>query len=272
MQKIKISKISENNLKRDKKVLGKNWKKTYNSYFSDPTNINAFIKAVLPEIQKAKTLKNKKLNILYAGGANGLLGEKLVEALQKKGFLPALYLLDISQEHLNQNKNKKTTKILADFLSYNSEIKFDIIIMRSALDYIYRERLQIKALKNLKSQLAENGLFFNCVAAMPTNKERNLADKIYASNKLIGKRHFQSKEDINKLYSKAGIKELKLIGKSKNLIITEKEHIERYNFAAKEVNKISQIITRSKLNSKRITITSKSYKLDFIFPIYLAKK
>ncbi|MDD4983367.1 MAG: class I SAM-dependent methyltransferase [Candidatus ainarchaeum sp.] len=265
----KITKISKNNLETDKNVLGKNWNKTYNSYFSDTTNINLFIKACLPHIKK---LNKKKIEILYVAGGNGLLGEKLILSLKKHNIKSELTLLDISQKQLDENKNPKTKKVLADILTCDLCTKFDLIIMRSSLDYIYKEKLQVKALKNIKKHLTESGLFINCCAAMPTNKDRDLADKIYASNKLIGKRHFQSKESISELYSKAGFKELKLIGKSNNMKLTEKEHIERYDFTKIEIEKIQKIILKSKVQPKNIKITKTGYLLDFIFPIYLAKK
>jgi len=263
-----ITRVSKNNLEADKNVLGKGWNKTYNSYFSNIANINLFVKASLPYIKK---LKKTKLEILYAAGGNGLLGEKLIFSLKKYNIKSNLTLLDISQKQLDENKNKNTKKILGDILNYDLEKRFDIIIMRSSLDYIYKKRLQVKALKNIRKQLAQNGIFINCCAAMPTKKERDLTDKIYKSCKKIGRRHFQSKEDIEKLYKKAEFKSQKLIGKSKNLIVTEKEHIKRYLITKEEVEKIQKIISKKKLNSKKIKVTKTGYKLEFIFPIYLSK-
>ena len=119
--------------------------------------------------------------------------------------------------------------------------------------------------------MKENTFFVNQCAAFPLATERNLADKIYASNGKIGKRHFQS-EDVFNIYEKAGFKNLKLIKQAPKMVLTEKEHIERYKLNDTEVKRIQNLI--NKLNPKQrpnINITKTGYKMNFWFPIYLAK-
>src|SRR3972149_10747389 len=101
--------VSKANLIRDKNVLGRAWFKTYRGYFSNKKNIALFVQKVLPYAPK-----KKQLSILYACSTSGLLGEKLVEALNKQEILAELVLVDISEEHLKENKNPETIKILAD--------------------------------------------------------------------------------------------------------------------------------------------------------------
>ncbi len=213
----KITDISKENIKRDKNVLGKKWNLTYNSYFSDEDNLDIFINKSFKYIKK---LNKNNLNILYVGSANGLLGERLVSFLSKNNIKSSLTLLDISKKHLDLNKNKKTKKILGDMLTFKLNQKFDLIIMRSCLDYLPSEKLQVKALKNIRLHLCKKGLFINCVAAMPTNKLRDLANNIYSSNTKIGKRHFQSREDVFKLYFLSKFNDLNLIASSKILVVT----------------------------------------------------
>lgn len=262
---MQITKYSKDNLKKDKNVLGSKWKKTYNSYFSDIDNINIFIKSSFDYIKK---INKDSLNILYVGSASGLLGEKLCVFLKKNNIDSNLTLLDISKKHLLENTNKNTKKIIGDMLTFKLS-KFDVVIMRSSLDYLPTKLLQIKALKNIKSCLSENGIFINCVAALPSNKSRDLADKIYNSNNKIGNRHFQSNEDIKSLYISAGFNYFKKIGLSKNLIITHNEHIRRYNIVENEIYKIKNILKSSK--SRYLKSTLEGYRLEFIFPIYVAR-
>lgn len=93
-----LTRIAKHNLSRDKNVLGKRWLSTYGSYFSDPDNIKSFIKATKTILPK------KELDILYVASASGLLGERLIANLGRGN----LTIVDISQKHLNENKNPKT--------------------------------------------------------------------------------------------------------------------------------------------------------------------
>jgi len=104
---------------------------------------------------------------------------------------------------------------------------------------------------------------------MPDNNLRNLANKIYSSNNKIGKRYFQSKEDIFKLYSLAKFNDFKYIGRSKELIVSEIEHVSRYDVNFNEIKKIQDLILKYPLN-KFIFTTKKGYLMKFIFPIYVA--
>lgn len=264
---MKISVYSKKNLDRDKRVLGKKWNTTYNSYFSDTKNIESFIKVSFPYI---KDIKQKNISILYVGSAMGVLGEELVRFLGKHGMSACLTLVDISKKHLLENKNKETKKVQLDMLDMHIDSEFDVIIMRSSLDYLPTQNLQIKALKNIKKHLSNSGMFINCVAAMPTNISRDIANQVYASNNKIGTRHFQSQQDIHDLYEQAGFSQIKYIGSSSNLVITEKEHKERYHITQHEIKKIQNIIHQIK--SKYLKVTEHGYYMEFIFPIYLAKK
>src|SRR3989338_3885305 len=117
--------LAKDNLEKDKNVLGKNWFSTYDNYFSDQENIDLFIDAVIPK------LPTRKLDILYVASASGILGESLLLALGKGD----LTITDISVEHLRENKNPKTTKICVDLLEMDLGKTFDLIVMRSSLDY-----------------------------------------------------------------------------------------------------------------------------------------
>ncbi len=259
---------SKLNLVRDKNVLGKEWLNTYNEYFSNQENIELFILKTLQYIPKKKQLK-----ILYPCSASGMLGESLVKILEHKGISIELVLVDISQEHFEENKNPKTKKILADITKLDLGQLFDIIIMRSSLDYFPNKKLQIQVLSKLKKHLNEKGVFFNQAASMPSLIERDLADKIYKSNNKIGKRHFQCKQDIGKIYRNGGFEKIKKIGEGIPLVLTEKEHAKRYEINRIQIEKIQKSI--EKVPSKKrpnIRITETGYQMKFVFPIYAAWK
>ncbi len=263
---IKMESMSKANLLCDKRVLGKHWKKTYKGYFGSRKNMQIFVAQLLPY-----TPKNKELRILYPGSGSGFLGEELAKELEKRKAKAHLWLIDFSKEHLGQNSNPKTKKILGDILKVKLAKKFDLIIMRSTLDYFWNEKSQIRVLKKLKKWLAPDGIFFNQAASMPSTIQRNLADRIYRSNKRIGQRHFQCSSDIAKIYRKGSFDKLKKIGDAPAMVITEKEHCERYGISKKQISKIQKIIEKIPAKKRpNIKITKTGYSMKFVFPIYLA--
>jgi len=264
----KINQSSLLNLQRDKNVLGKEWTKTYRGYFGNKKNMQHFVNKAIPKLPK-----KKKLNILYAASAGGIIGEMMVKALKRKGIEAKLWIVDISSKQLKENKNPKTKKVKADLATLSLNEKFDAIIMRSSLDYFSTESLQVKVLSNLRKHLAKEGIFFNQAASMPSIAERNLANRIYKSNKKIGRRHFQCRQDVGKIYREAGFKAIKEIGKGPALLLTEKDHIKRYEFNKKEIEKIQRTIER--VDGKKrpnIRTTKKGYEMKFVFPIYYSVK
>ena len=266
--KHKIDARSEFNLIRDKNVLGSEWLRTYNGYFGDRKNIELFIRKILPNIRK-----KKRLRILYPCSASGILGENLAKRLREKGVSTELVLVDISKDHLRENRNPKTKKILADIAGLDLGQLFDIIIMRSSLDYFPGEKLQIRVLSNLNRHLCKDGVFFNQAASMPSIIERDLADRIYKSNQRMGRRHFQCKADIEKLYKAAGFGKLKEIGNGTPLLLTEKEHAKRYEINETQVERIQKIICEVPAEKRpNIRATKKGYEMKFVFPMYAAWK
>ncbi len=266
--RMQLNESSKQTLLCDSKVLGKAWKKTYNGYFGNQKNMQKFIQIFLPHIPA----HSKRVSILYPASANGKMGELLVKALEKQGVDTNLTIFDISEKHLAQNHNKKTKKIHGDWLSLKMKKKFDVIIVRSSLDYFSNEKLQVNALKKVKNWLKPAGVFFNQAASLSNLTERNLADRIYSSNSKIGKRHFQCKDDIAAIYSKAGFATLKKMGNAPPLVVTEKEHIQRYGIKASEVEKIQKLINRIPSRKRpNITVTKNGYRMKFLFPVYLAR-
>ncbi len=251
------SRLAKYNLDRDKKVLGKEWLLTYGNYFSDEDNIQLFISAVKP------FLPNKELDILYVASASGLLGERLLANLGKAN----LTIVDISQKHLDENKNPKTKRFCLDLLDMDLGKKFDLIIMRSALDYFPSEELQITVLKIIKRHLKSEGLFINQPAYISDVVERNLVSLMYNTVNKIGKRLFQS-SDLESIYLNAGFNFFEKIGGGKILNLTEQDHIKRYGLTGDDIG-LGQEILKDCKNSARVT--KKGYNLKFEFPIFLAK-
>jgi SAM-dependent methyltransferase len=209
-------------------------------------------------------LPNRNLDILYAASASGIVGETLLSHLNGA----SLTLVDISKKHLDQNINPDTTKICADLLSLDLGLKFDLILMRSSLDYFPSKELQIRVLKILKQHLKHGGLFINQPAYIEDLDERNLVSEIYQKTPSIGGRLFQS-NDIGELYKEAGLGPPEHIGDGKKLILTEKDHAERYGLEEEDVNNIQKAIKRT---GRKDMATNLGYKLEFEFPIFIAKQ
>jgi ubiquinone/menaquinone biosynthesis C-methylase UbiE len=261
---MKLGTIAKRNLQKDKKVLGKNWKNTYHGFFGNKKHMQNFVNIVLPFIPKKNLL-----SILYVASASGSLGELLAKTLNKKGYKTKLTITDMSKKHLLENKNKTTKKICGDLLKLNLTEQYDIIIMRSSLDYFPTKKLQIKVLKKIKGWLSNKGIFINQACLLETKTDRDTADKVYSSNNKIGKRHFHCPQEINFLYKKANLS-LKKIGEGVVLLLNEKDHIERYEINEKEIKKAQKIIKSKK--TKTIFATKNGYTIKFVFPIYLSKK
>ncbi len=250
--------IVQDNLNKDKNVLGKEWLATYGSYFSDEENIQIFVDAVKPH------LPYKNLDILYLASASGLLGERLTENLDGNN---SLTIVDVSQIHLDENKNPKTTKICVDWLEMNLHKQFDIIMLRSSLDYFPTRELQIKALTIVKNHLKPDGIFINQPAYIPTLEERDIISKAYNCTGKIGQRLFQS-ADIVDLYYEAGFDTPKRIGEGKLMKITEQDHIKRYQIGSDDIKAIQEILKFAKSSG---FVTETGYELDFEFPIFISK-
>lgn len=251
--------IAKDNLIKDKNVQGKDWLLTYGNYFSDEENIQMFIDAVKP------FLDDREIDILYVGSASGLLGEKLITSLGSG----QLTLVDISQKHLDDNTNPKTIKVCADLLELNLGKKFDLIIMRSSLDYFPTRALQVQALKIIKKHLLPNGLFINQPAYIPVLDERDLVSDIYNRTSKIGDRFFQS-VDLEEIYLDAGFQVSQKIGEGKIMNLTERDHIQRYELTAEEVKTIQDMISE-KEGSQYVAVTDGGYSLKFEFPIFLSR-
>lgn len=251
------SEITKHNLDRDKNVLGKEWLSTYGNWFSDEDNIKAFIDAVKP------ILPDCELDILYVASASGLLGESLLKSIGKGN----LTIVDISDKHLNENHNSKTKKICVDLLEMNLGKKFDLIIMRSALDYFPSSELQVKVLKIIREHLKDGGIFVNQPAYISDLKQRDVISLLYNSIDKIGKRLFQS-VDMPLLYEQAGFSLPEKLGESKDMILTEQEHVERYRLDENDIKYAQDILGKS--NGSNIKITDHGYNLRFEFPIFVS--
>jgi len=265
-----VHKITEQNLLRDRHVLGKGWNGTYGGYFSDLTIANRFVDAAVPHFFKKG---NKNIDIVYACAGNGFLGEVFCQRLQELGANPSLTLIEASKEHLAQNANSKTHKINADLLEVKLARQFDVAIMRSSLDYFPTNQLQREALRCIARHLKPGGVLFNQCAALGTARERNLVDKCYgATISKIGKRHFQCDADISKIYYATGFGEVQKIGSAKNLVLTHEDYAKRYKIGAKDIATIRKIIRSAAFKHPNVRLTQKGYMITFHYPIYAARK
>lgn len=263
-----FNKTTRESLKRDSRVVGKEWNKVYGGYFSDTRVLDSFVRAG----EKHWAGLPKKPRILYLCSGNGLLGEHLAEHLREKGLEPTLTIVDASPEHLEQNANPKTRKLQLDVLDMDLKEEFDVIIARSSQDYQPTPELQVKMLETVARHLKPNGIFINQAASFDTEEARDLADRIYKTTPAIGDRHFQWHGDIGSLYEKAGLMKPEKIGDAPVLALTHEDHSTRYGIIREDVTRIRGLI-RAVPASKRkeIKVTGKGYKMNCLFPIYASK-
>jgi len=259
-----VTRTARENLKRDRRVLGEPWRETYQGFFVNPRYIDDFITAVWNYLPRKKELK-----ILYAASASGLLGEALVARLRKHDIKAKLTLVDLSKEHLDENKNPETTKICADLLNVDLRDTFDVVLMRSSLDYFPDDEMQVQLLRRIRHWLGPGGVFLNQLAALVSKEDRDTVDEVYRSNRKFGKRHFQCEEDIYSVYEKAGLNVKKIADANcPELLLTEWEHKERYGIDEEDVKQVQRILETHQNGGLRVTKTG--YRMHFIFPIFVA--
>ena len=270
---MKFRATTRRNLERDKLVVGKEWGKVYGGYFSDEKAIASFLDALKTQHWKLGKLPSTP-KILYLASGNGLLGEHVARHLEESGFgQPQLTIADASNEHLKQNENPQTRKVLADALDLQLNEKFDLIIMRSSLDYQPTPALQIQMLKRVAAHLKPGGIFINQAASFETQEERDLADAIYKTTPKIGDRHFQWKGDLPELHEAAGLTAPQQIGEAPVLALTHEDHVARYGITPKDVKRIQGLIREIPAeNRKAIKTTKNGYEVDCRFPIYAASR
>ena len=252
-----LSTIAAENLAKDGRVQGEKWFETYNGWFADPENMRIFTSSVM----RSGLLPQRPLEILYIGSASGVLGEELVRALGS-GHLT---LVDISQKHLELNTNPETTKLLLDVVNMDLRMKFDVIMMRSFLDYFPSRKKQIAVLGTVKKHLASGGVFINQPAYISDHEARNLISQAYCSVPSVGQRLFQS-GDLSRLYSRAGLGLPIRYGEGKLMRITEKDHISRYGITPSDVATIQSIVAGTEHFAN---VTEDGYILTFEFPIFM---
>ncbi len=265
---MRLRETTRRNLESDSRVVGKNWGKVYGGYFSDERVLNSFIRAG----EKHWAELPKKPKILYLCSGNGLLGEHLAGHLREKGLEPALTIVDASPEHLEQNANPNTRKLLMDVLDMDLGEEFDVVIVRSAQDYQPTPELQVKMLETAARHLKPNGVFINQAASFDTKEARDLADRIYKTTPPIGDRHFQWPGDIGSLYERAGLTAPEKIGDAPVLALTHEDHATRYGVTREDIERIQSLI-RAVPASKRtgIRVTGKGYEINCLFPIYASE-
>ncbi len=262
-----LSEVTKRNVHRDRRVLGRNWSQVYGNYFSDERVLRSFVDLSSRYLEGLP----KKPKVLYVCSGTGLLGEHAVQHLRKLDKMPSLTIVDASDAQLSQNTNPATHKVLGDLLRLRLPDQFDLVIMRSSLDYFHTPALQVAALKRIKAHMVKRGIFINQCAALPTLAERNLANAIYSASTKIGKRHFQS-IDLPELYARAGL-DVEKLGAAPPLFLSSSDHVLRYGLSLGEVAKMRRLIASTPAAKRpSIKIASKSYKLTFDFPIYAAMK
>lgn len=139
-------------------------KPTTSLYAISPDNYDAmmtsnlemqFFKKVLEEIKD--NLKPEKTLILDLCCGTGILAEMLLD-------VPNIEFIGVDKNEAFLAKAKERTKnhsnfkfILADVLKYETDLKFDIIILTSAYHHI-EDKFKTRFLKKIHSLLKENGI------------------------------------------------------------------------------------------------------------------
>lgn len=196
------------------------------------------------------------------------MGEELVRVLKRKNRNANLTLIDISKKHLDENKNKETTKIVGDVLKVDLQKKFDVVIMRSSLPYFPSVALKVKLLNRIHDWLKRGGVFIHQVSTADTEKDKKMIDYIYGPLFKMGVKGYSTRYDILSLYQMSGFARIQRIGKAPTLFVSEKEHQARYGTTQKEIRQIQAKIRKSD-KVKNVIWTKRGYRLTFPFSIYV---
>lgn len=253
--------INRQNLDADYRTRGK-WAQIMDQ-FSNQENI----KSVYKDFWDMRPNLPKNMKLSDFGSADGLFGSFFKKELEMQGYSVHLTIIDIIQEHLDQNRDDTITTIQKDLLDLNLKQVFDLGLMRSVLHYFDMKNQPI-VLRNIYESIKEGGYF---LSQNFVQKEEDL--ELYSElNQMIGK-NFQliDRHGLLKLLIDAGFKEIQEID-SDIWYHSHGDLKKRYGLGDVEIDLMRERVVERKSEKSLFRLLEKGFEVPVPYVTFLAKR
>lgn len=185
----------------------------HNGYFSDPANMEAFVRVGIEPIEPRLP---KKLTYIDVGGGEGDLTKTVVNYLQQKGHEVTAIVLDANENYLKKAKEKGLSIQLGN-IQETKYCDIDLITMRAVIHYNEQPQ-QLTILKTIHDWLSPNGFL---VHQLTSGNQENCALRSAIVNLSSLKRtspgklyHWTSEDEYQLITSQANFSETIRVGEA----------------------------------------------------------
>lgn len=224
----------------------------YDGYFSRKDCINLFIKSV-PDFHG-----KSKIRILDFGGGEGHLLLEVRNHYKNKGKEIEGWILDKNREDLS-NSPTGFNKINQSAVSFVKEGYFDLIIMRSVMQFFLSSKDKVKVLNNIFKSLSKRGVFVNQAFFMESPDNRFLEKAFgYFGRKL----KVETLEGLSKLYGKSKFQHFKRVLFFPKMIMTDQTIKERFGLSDPLISRILRLFEMNKSDLKSISLNEGHFSIE----------
>jgi len=225
--------------------------KIFKGYFSSKETLNRFLEC-LPK------LKSKKIKIADFGGGSGYLLNQVKKFYQNKNCQVDCWIIDKDNEQLKTASNS-FRKIEESCLRFYKDGYFDIIIMRSVLQFLLSDKDKIAVLNNVCRSLKNNGTFVNQALFLEKPDNKIVARAYQYFNRSL---KIETLEELIKLYNQSNFKNCKIQKFCPIMPVDQNDIQERFNVSKSVINKILNLFSRNIDKAHSIEIKNKNFKIN----------
>jgi len=237
-------------------------RKIYKGYFTRNDVINLFLSS-LPKFY------NKKIKIADFGGGSGYLLEKVEKFYKDKNHEVECWLIDKDIDQL-QRAPKRFNKIQENILHFYKNNYFDLIIMRSTLQFVLKKKDKIKVLNNIYTSLKRGGTFINQALFIEKPDNRFLEEAFRYFNRLL---KIETLSKLLDIYERSNFKNCKIINFCPIMTINASDIQERFKLDYSIIRKMYDLFKKYENVSHYIKLEKhKSFQVNAGYVIIEAKK
>ncbi len=241
--------------------MAENFPEIFKGYFSSKDNVNPFL-GCLPD------LENKNLKIADFGGGSGYLLDQVANFYQNKGCTVDCWLIDNNNEQV-RNAPNKFKKINKNCLKFSKEKHFDIIIMRSVLQFFLNRQEKITVLNNISKSLKEKGTFINQALFFEKPDNKIVAQSYRYFNRSL---NIETLEELIGLYNKSSFKNCKIEKFCPTMIVSDSDIKKRFMVNGAVIDKMRNLFNGNIKKSHFIEVVGKNFKINCNYVIVTSKK
>jgi ubiquinone/menaquinone biosynthesis C-methylase UbiE len=236
-------------------------KKIYRGYFVSKETISSFL-ACLP------SFLNKEIKICDIGGGQGYLLDQVRKFYKDKGYKVSCWIVDYNKEQLKLAP-PYFYKVCKNALEFYKDNFFDLIIMRSVLQFLLRKNHKIKVLNNIYKSLKLNGYFIN-QAFFLEKPDNRIIEKAYRYfNRFL---KIDTLESLISIYTMSKFKNCKIKTFCPISVIDKYDIQKRFDLKNVIIDKIFSLFNENKNQLHSIEIEGNNFQIRASFVILEARK